>query len=85
MSTLTPKPNGNVIDYYSGSVVTTITKSSGNWIGLSITNDDIIDLTFTVNGLTITVKVNEVFDDNFVDFNTISINTNTSYRLALRG
>jgi hypothetical protein len=86
MNSLIPKPDGNVVDYFTGSTVVTYTKS-GNypWLSLSIINDGASDLTFTVNNITITVKANEEFTDNFEDFTTITINTNIAYRLALRG
>jgi hypothetical protein len=42
-------------------------------------------LTFTVNNLTITVKSNETFTDDFVDFTSITINSNIAYRLVARG
>lgn len=81
---ITPKPHGNVVSYFSGNTATTHTKSSGYWKSLSIINDGAGDLTFTVNNLTVTIQSNETYDDDFVDFNSITINSNIAYRLALR-
>lgn len=79
-----PKPRGNVVNYYEGDTITTISRDEGYWIGLSITNDDSIDLEFALNDIRITVKPNEIFEDDFVDFQSLTINTNTAYRLALK-
>lgn len=79
----TPKPSGNVVNSFSGSTTTTHTKSSGYWKSLSITNDDAsTDLTFTVNNITITVKPNEEFSGDFVDFNSVTVTTTVTYRLV---
>jgi hypothetical protein len=82
---ITPKPSGNVLDVYSGSTVTTYTKSNGYWKSLSIVNDGNSDLTFTVNNITITVKSNETYNDDFEDFNTITVNSNIAHRIVARG
>jgi len=81
---MTPKPSGNVVNYYSDNTTNTYNKSSGNWISLAIINDGVSDLTFTVNNITITVKPNEKFDDDFVFFNTITVTTTVAYRLVCR-
>lgn len=86
MSTTTIKPNGNIVDYKSGSTTATHTKSSGNWLSLMIINDSTTtSLTITVNSMTMTIKAGEVFDDVFVDFNTVTVTTTVAYRLWLRG
>jgi hypothetical protein len=81
---ITPKPSGNIVDYFEGSTITTHSKTTGNWIGLDIVNDGSSDLQFTVNSLPITVKANETFSGDFADFNSISIDTAVAYRLTLR-
>jgi hypothetical protein len=81
---ITPKPSGNVVDSFSGSTGQTHTKSSGYWKSLSIVNDGNSDLTFTVNNITITVKSNETFTDDFSDFNQITVNSNIAYRIVAR-
>lgn len=80
-----PKPRGNIINSYEGSVATSYSIQNRWWLSLAIYNDGSGDLTFTVNGLTITVAAGEVFDDDFEDFNQISINSDQAYRLVLRG
>jgi hypothetical protein len=89
MSTVS-KPDGNVILSASGSVATIYTNSSRStdnaypWKSLSIINDGNSDLTFTVNGITITVKSNEEFSDNFENFFSVEINSDIAYRLVIR-
>jgi hypothetical protein len=81
---IAPKPKGNVADFFSGSAIVTHRKTSGYWIYLSIVNDDATnDLDFTVNGITITVQPNEVYEDSFEDFSSISIDTAVAYRVTL--
>lgn len=83
---LTPKPRGNVINYYTGNVAITHSMPDDRyWTSLAIINDGISDLTFTINNMTITVKSSETFDDDFESFNSIRINTAIAYRLVLRG
>lgn len=81
-----PKPDGNVLDYNSGSTTATVIPSgSYEWKSLSIINDGASALTITLNGMTITVQPDENFTDNFVDFNSITVTTSGNYRMVLRG
>lgn len=81
---ITAKSRGNVVNYFSGSVNYTINRSSGNWISLLITNDGASDLTITVNSLIMTVRSGESLDEDFADFNQVSIITTVAYRIWLR-
>lgn len=82
---ITNKPRGNVVDYYAASGVNTYTNMHRKWVGLAIINDSLFTtVTFTVNLITVSVKPGERFDDDFEDFDTITINSGT-YRLVLRG
>jgi len=82
---ITPKARGNVINYYNSTGPKTYSKPEGIWVGLAISNDNLVNnLTFTVNGLTITVKTNETFDDDFEGFTSITVHSG-SFRLVLRG
>jgi hypothetical protein len=73
-----------VTEYYSGSSTTTKTASYMKWNYVSIANDDTSTaLTFTVNGITITVLAGEAFQDTFKLFQTITITTTVAYRLVL--
>jgi hypothetical protein len=80
------KPSGNVVAYQTGSVnaVYTYSGNGDGWASLTIINDGVAALTFTVNGMTITVNANESFTDDFVDFTTITVTTSVAYRLLLR-
>jgi hypothetical protein len=80
-----PKSRGNVINYYSGNTNNTINKSSGSWISLLITNDGASNLSIIVNNITMIIKPGETLDEDFIDFNTVQIITNVSYRIWLRG
>jgi hypothetical protein len=82
---ITPKPRGNITHYYENQGIKTFSNKNSYWTGLALSNDNsFIALTFTVNGITIKVKAGETFDDDFVDFKTIKINTKNNYRLYLR-
>lgn len=82
---ITPKPAGNVVDYFSGTGSGTGQKLSGYWKSLSVINTGGADLTLTVNGLAITVQNGETFDDNFEDFNEFEITASGAWRIVLRG
>lgn len=47
-------------------------------------NDGASDLTLTVNGLVITVKTLEMFDEAFEPFKTVTVTATTAYRILLR-
>lgn len=53
--------------------------------GFYIKNDGASDLTFSINNMTFTVKVGEVFEDSFQPFNTVDIATTVAYRAYVRG
>lgn len=74
----------SVIDYFAGS--SNVTKNYTEATGVSIANDGTTgDLTFTVNGMTITVKAGESFNDNFAPFNTLTVTTTVAFRATVRG
>ena len=89
-----PKQRGNVIFSANRTNQTDInveTNQTENlWKSLSIFNTGTNNLTFIVNGILIVVNANEIFDDDFEDFNLIDIRPQTSgqaisYKLVLRG
>jgi hypothetical protein len=84
MSDLVPKPEGNISDYYEGSADRVVTRSSGGWLSLMISNDGASSLTINVGGIIQTIKAGEVFDDNFPSFRSVSIVSTVEYRLWLR-
>jgi hypothetical protein len=73
-----------VIEAWSGSANTTKTWD-GYMQGFYIKNDGASDLTFTVNGMTFTVKTGEIFEDVFQPFNSLTITTTVAYRAYVRG
>lgn len=81
MTTTQRKP---VIEYFSGSANTTKTVN-GHATGFGIVNDGSSDLTFTINGLTITVKIGETFDDDFPYFESVTVTTTGAFRGWIRG
>jgi hypothetical protein len=84
---ITPKPRGNVTNYYRDNKSKTLSKQGNDkWISLMITNDSIQNnLILTINDMNITVKAGETFDEDFVDFNTLEIFATDYYRIWLRG
>ncbi|WP_052737803.1 chitobiase/beta-hexosaminidase C-terminal domain-containing protein [Bacillus sp. SA1-12] len=70
-------------DYFEGN--STITKSyQEDMMGFRITNDhNTTDLTFTINGITISVKPKETFKGKFAPFRRVAINTTASYRATV--
>ena len=80
----TPKPRGNVLNYFSGSSNKTY-ETSDVWIGVHLLNDGGSDIIVKVNGLEITVKAGEKLDDDFEEFTRIEILSTVTYRLFLRG
>jgi hypothetical protein len=82
---ITAKPRGNIVNYYTGNGDRTYTNSSDNpWVSLMITNDGVSDLIVTVNSMPITIKASETFDEDFVDFDTVVIAASDSYRILMR-
>lgn len=57
---------------------------TGNGIILSNDSTD-TDLTFTINGITSTLKFGEVFEANFDDFSAVIVTTTVAYRLWIKG
>lgn len=84
MSDITPKPEGNVSHSYNGNENKIYSRDNGYWVGLSIANDGLSSLDFSLNGIRVTVNAGEVFEDNFAGFQSISIETTVAYRLVLR-
>jgi hypothetical protein len=84
MGNITPKSSGNIADSFSGNATTTHTKTTGDWRSLAVINDGASDITFTVNNITVTVKPNETFDDDFESFNSVLVTTTVAYRLVCR-
>lgn len=84
MSEITPKANGNVVNYYSGNSNATHSKSSGYWKSISVINTSGSDSTLIINGMNILIKDGETFDDNFVNFNIFSITITGQYRVVCR-
>lgn len=76
---------GSIVkDQWNGSA--NITKSFASARkSLLISNDGASDLTFTVNGMTFTVKPTEVFDESFDPFTSVTITTTSAYRAWARG
>lgn len=52
--------------------------------GFGIVNDGLADLTFTINGLTVTVKPGESFDDLFEPFTGVVISASGAFRSVVR-
>lgn len=76
--------NMAIVETWSGN--TTITKTFNTpMAGFYIKNDGASDLTFTVNGMTFTVKTGEIFEDVFQPFTTLTITTTVAYRAFVRG
>lgn len=72
-----------VKDAFSG--VTSITKGYASpMFGFAITNDGLANLTFTINGFTITVKPGESFDDLFEPFTGVVITATDAFRSVVR-
>ncbi|MBO1512372.1 chitobiase/beta-hexosaminidase C-terminal domain-containing protein [Metabacillus bambusae] len=69
-----------IMDYFEGT--STITKTyQDDMMGFKITNDhNSTDLTFTIHGITISVKPKETFNGKFTPFRSVTINTSVPYR-----
>ncbi|WP_368657359.1 chitobiase/beta-hexosaminidase C-terminal domain-containing protein [Metabacillus halosaccharovorans] len=69
-----------VKDFFVGSSHMTKTYEE-EMMGLKITNDDeSTDLTFTIHGITISIKAKETFEGKFTPFKTVTIHSNVSFR-----
>ncbi|MGM7721176.1 chitobiase/beta-hexosaminidase C-terminal domain-containing protein [Metabacillus sp. Hm71] len=70
-------------DYFEGN--STIKKSyQEDMMGFRITNDhNSTDLTFTIHGITISVKPKETFKGKFAPFRSVAINTTVPYRATV--
>ena len=81
-----PKPRGNVVNYFEGNGDRdrTLSKESGYWTSLGLTNDGAPNIYITVNGMRMKVEADEVFDEDFVDFNSVVIEALGNYRIWLR-
>ncbi|SEC07154.1 chitobiase/beta-hexosaminidase C-terminal domain-containing protein [Paenibacillus sp. GP183] len=80
LKTGSSNPQYTVKDYFSGS--SNVTRQySGNVYGLVVSNDDATNsLTYTVNGITLTLPAGDVLERNFNSFTQFSINSSTPYR-----
>lgn len=76
--------NKPVIDYFAGTATVTHALPSGA-TGIMIANDGASALTFTVNGLTMTVNQNEMIDCDFREFFSITVTTTVAFRCWVRG
>lgn len=79
-----PKERGNIVNYYENMGTRTFNKDNEYWISLMLTNDGTSNIILIINNMTITVKAGETLDEDFVDFNTVSIQATGNYRLWLR-
>ena len=68
---------------FSGNSTITYTCKNPSYM-FSIKNDGGSNLTFTINGITITVKPGEVFEDYFEVFNNVIVTTTVSYRALIK-
>jgi hypothetical protein len=88
-----PFINGmRVIDYIAGNANVTqtytfpgTTKANNCIYGLKIKNDGAADDTVTVNGLTMTIKAGEVFEEALSPTNTFTITGTSAFRCWVRG
>lgn len=74
-----------VKDYITGT--SSITKNySTQMTGFAIQNDGDSDLSFTINGLTITVKSTDgPWEDAFDPFTSVTITANSAFRAVVKG
>lgn len=72
-------PEGVVEDYFEGS--STVTKTYGSdMTGVSIANDGLENLTFTVNGITRTVYAGEPYNGVLKPFRSITVTATDKFR-----
>jgi hypothetical protein len=74
-----------VIDYISASTNTTKTYAGNQVYGLKIKNDGASSITVTVNGLTMTIMANEVFEEAVQPTTTFTITATVAFRCWVRG
>lgn len=79
----TPKPRGNIVESYEG-IGDHVLTTNNYWLGLAINNDSQNDIIIIINNISIKVKANETFDDDFEDFSRIEIQASGNYRIVLR-
>ena len=72
-------------DYFYGT--TTITKdyTESPMIGIDITNDGIDSLTYTINGMVITLLAGEADSRDFDTFTSVTVTTAVAFRAWVRG
>jgi chitodextrinase len=76
-------PIYSVKDYFSGSANTT-RSFSGSVYGIVISNDGLSSLTYTVNGLILTVKAGDVVERYFDALTEVTINSTVAYRAYIK-
>lgn len=52
--------------------------------GFGLVNDGVEDVTFIINGMQVTVRENEAWDDLFEPFNSVTINASDAFRAVVR-
>jgi hypothetical protein len=77
-------PQYVVKDSYNGFVNTTRQFSSPAQ-GVIISNDGVSYITYSLNGITSTVRAGEVIERDFEDFTEISINATSEFRTCIKG
>ena len=53
--------------------------------GFALLNKGASDVTFTINGITITVPFSTSFEDSFEDFTTVIITATTAFEAVIKG
>jgi hypothetical protein len=82
--TFKPLLNPKVRDSFSNT--TNVTKNYTNpMCGFAIQNDGTANLTVTINGMTITVKPTEGFEENFEPFTQVQVVASGAFRAIVRG
>ena len=83
---VSPKPRGNVVNYYLGSETEQFDKTGDDkWTSIVVTNDGSADIVLSVNNIDMTIKAGETLDEDFVDFDTFEITAvATAYRVFVR-
>jgi hypothetical protein len=86
MSQITPKPSGNIVDFFQDIGSKTFYKSSAPfWTNLIISNDSASTMNITVKtvdrNISFVLLGNEVFLDDFDQVTRIEITTTASYRI----
>jgi hypothetical protein len=69
----------HVLNYFAGSTTATHATTDSCY-GFTIINDGASDLTFTINGITITVKSGECFRGEFNNYASVTVTTTVAYR-----